>query len=218
MLQFYNLYKMDNKLLIAAKHGDLENLKDLIDKGANINCSNDEGFTPLITSSNQGHLDIVNELLKYDVNINAKTIGWSALTFAAQCAHLKIVRALLNKNAFINITDHQKTTPLMHACYYGHLEIIKELLDRGANINLKNIKNKTAYDLSSAGNGIISNRIKIINEFIIRDLVSCNYCHKKYSELNQNLEACAKCITIIYCSKECQRNDWEEHKKVCDEF
>jgi hypothetical protein len=26
---------------------------------------------------------------------------------------------------------------------------------------------------------------------------------------------CGKCMSVAYCSRECQIKDWKEHKKVC---
>lgn len=28
---------------------------------------------------------------------------------------------------------------------------------------------------------------------------------------------CSKCHKIYYCSRQCQSNDWHEHKKICKE-
>lgn len=38
---------------------------------------------------------------------------------------------------------------------------------------------------------------------------SCKMCGKK------NAKKCGKCMRVAYCSRECQVNDWKEHKKVC---
>ena len=37
----------------------------------------------------------------------------------------------------------------------------------------------------------------------------CNRCRKVATK------KCANCETVKYCSRECQRQDWKEHKKVC---
>jgi hypothetical protein len=31
----------------------------------------------------------------------------------------------------------------------------------------------------------------------------------------EKLQRCSKCLVVSYCSKECQRKDWPNHKKVC---
>ena len=43
----------------------------------------------------------------------------------------------------------------------------------------------------------------------------CENCKKKQSELSNPLKACAKCHTQAYCSRDCQKDDWKNHKKVC---
>jgi hypothetical protein len=39
---------------------------------------------------------------------------------------------------------------------------------------------------------------------------ACSTCHS-YERVSQ----CQKCRTVSYCSHECQKLDWEEHKKFC---
>jgi predicted DNA-binding protein YlxM (UPF0122 family) len=43
----------------------------------------------------------------------------------------------------------------------------------------------------------------------------CSQCKKTGAELNTILQKCARCRTVLYCSKECQRTDWPKHKEVC---
>jgi splicing suppressor protein 51 len=43
----------------------------------------------------------------------------------------------------------------------------------------------------------------------------CAACHKTDSGSGNPLKRCAKCQTTSYCSRECQKADWKNHKKVC---
>lgn len=43
----------------------------------------------------------------------------------------------------------------------------------------------------------------------------CNGCGKGEAEPGSSLKHCAKCGSTKYCSRECQKTDWKEHKKVC---
>ena len=43
----------------------------------------------------------------------------------------------------------------------------------------------------------------------------CTFCKKPQSDLPTALKTCAKCHTQSYCSRECQKNDWKNHKKTC---
>ncbi|KAH6976322.1 putative MYND domain protein [Ilyonectria sp. MPI-CAGE-AT-0026] len=43
--------------------------------------------------------------------------------------------------------------------------------------------------------------------------LACNVCKK--TSLQANIKRCAKCSSTPYCSRECQKADWKEHKKIC---
>jgi splicing suppressor protein 51 len=44
---------------------------------------------------------------------------------------------------------------------------------------------------------------------------TCSACHKSQSDLPTSLKRCAKCPDTFYCSRECQKEDWKNHKRVC---
>jgi len=46
-------------------------------------------------------------------------------------------------------------------------------------------------------------------------LKQCNGCKKQETQQNQ-FQRCGKCKKVYYCSKECQRRDWPNHKKTCN--
>lgn len=41
---------------------------------------------------------------------------------------------------------------------------------------------------------------------------SCKYCHKS----NLKLSKCSRCKEVFYCSVDCQKKDWTNHKNVCE--
>ncbi|MCJ1251942.1 hypothetical protein MMC30_009180 [Trapelia coarctata] len=43
----------------------------------------------------------------------------------------------------------------------------------------------------------------------------CRVCGKDKAEGGKGLLKCARCQAVRYCSTECQRGDWKEHKKGC---
>ena len=50
-------------------------------------------------------------------------------------------------------------------------------------------------------------------EYVI-DESCCSTCKKTC----QNLKRCARCHSVYYCSKECQRSHWLQHKLVCNKI
>ena len=42
----------------------------------------------------------------------------------------------------------------------------------------------------------------------------CWFCGKMQGHVGQ-LRRCGGCKVALYCSRECQRNDWKKHKKTC---
>jgi hypothetical protein len=51
-----------------------------------------------------------------------------------------------------------------------------------------------------------------------RNRKACKTCGKLNAELSKEekkLKTCSKCKRVAYCSKECQKKDWEGHKKDC---
>ena len=51
----------------------------------------------------------------------------------------------------------------------------------------------------------------------LRDLKACKKCETMQAELpdDKKLRACGKCHRVAYCSKDCQKDDWRNHKKNC---
>jgi hypothetical protein len=58
--------------------------------------------------------------------------------------------------------------------------------------------------------------LEFLKECDNKNLIFCNYCKKNSPEMH--LEVCSTCITTVYCDHLCQRNDWNEHKKVCNKI
>ena len=49
-------------------------------------------------------------------------------------------------------------------------------------------------------------------EKLKEDINLCAFCFK--DEYNTKLLLCSTCNRVYYCSKECQRSDWKEHKQT----
>ncbi|MBI4654475.1 MAG: ankyrin repeat domain-containing protein [Nitrospirae bacterium] len=84
----------------AVKEGNITRVRTSIDKGADINAKDNDGFTALMFASYSGHTDIVEVLLAKGADVNAESNdGLTALMSASSKGHTDIVEVLLAKGA-----------------------------------------------------------------------------------------------------------------------
>lgn len=87
---------------------------------------------PLVVACQEGHLNIVKELIKAKADINFQDGYRTPLTIACQLGHLSIVEELIKAGADLNLKDTFHT-PLTAAGENGHCCIAKMLINAGAN-------------------------------------------------------------------------------------
>lgn len=132
---------MNRMLSDAAGAGRNSVIMKLIAKGADVNASNPDQFTPLLRAALGGHSKTVDLLLEEGAEIDAKDMtGTTALAWVARMGNLEMVETLVNHGADIHQSDNISFTPLIHAASRGHAAVLKFLLTRRANPNdrLKN--------------------------------------------------------------------------------
>ncbi|XP_034531507.1 kinase D-interacting substrate of 220 kDa B [Notolabrus celidotus] len=116
---------------------NLAGLKAHLDKFRDVDSRSDNGQTPLMVASEQGSLEIVQELIRRGANVNLDDVDcWTALISAAKEGHIEVVRELLENNANLEHRDLGGWTALMWAAYKGRTDVAQLLLDKGANPNI----------------------------------------------------------------------------------
>uniref|UniRef100_A0A8C1IX57 Ankyrin repeat and KH domain containing 1 n=1 Tax=Cyprinus carpio TaxID=7962 RepID=A0A8C1IX57_CYPCA len=133
----------ESPLTLAACGGHVELAALLIERGANLEEVNDEGYTPLMEAAREGHEEMVALLLAQGANINAQTeeTQETALTLACCGGFLEVADFLIKAGADIELGC---STPLMEAAQEGHLELVKYLLAAGANVHATTATGDTA--------------------------------------------------------------------------
>jgi hypothetical protein len=143
----YQLKPLGYALLKSIQAGDLAEVQDLLEKGAEVDSANLQGWSALMAASSAGREDIVKVLLDKGVRVNARakgfpiiisgngsrvTPGATALMAAAYSGRAEITAMLLEKEAQVNAKRDDRWTPLMAACSSTSGETVRMLLDAGA--------------------------------------------------------------------------------------
>ena len=119
-------------LIRASENGYLEILKELVEKGSDIEAKNKDGYTALIRASQRGYFDIVKCLVESGADINAKdNDGDSALIHASIYGRSEIAKYFVDKGA-----DTSEMT-IIEWSGVGWLEKVQECINVGANVNAK---------------------------------------------------------------------------------
>lgn len=148
-------------LYLAAQHGHKNAVSVLLELGADVSYSMPTNafhdYTALMTqaaavgslailnsqpgngaqaihaAAENGHLSVIKVLLRYNADIESRTIGVTPLHLAVQYNHADIVSYLLRKGAVVDsISAIDGSTPLYHAVGHGSLEIATMLLQANA--------------------------------------------------------------------------------------
>jgi len=148
--QCYASTEADRKLLRAAAAGDVAEVKQCLNSGADVNVKDDKGQTPLVLASASGHTAIASILLdkRADPNLQSND-GLTALMNASHKNYTDLVRLLVQKGANVNLRTTQGVPALTYAAIGGHPEVIRELLARGAEIDAKTANGITALSAAS---------------------------------------------------------------------
>ena len=144
-----------DQLQTAVKRNDLNKVKYLIRKGANLEMKdNVRHATPLINASRRSFKDIVEILLMHGANIHAKDfIGFSALSFAIENNHQDIAKLLIKYKANVNEPKMPLFSPLSIALYHRHFEMGRLLLENGADINAQQIRCNSTFLIGAIYDG-----------------------------------------------------------------
>ena len=144
-------------LLFAAREGDVESARLLIEAGASVNDKLPDGTTALIEAAHSGRGDVARLLLDKGADPNDAQIGYTALHAAVLLSDLDLVKALLAHNANPNLVITKATstkranghefemlgpllgsTPYMLAAQYLENDMMRALAAAGADTRLPN--------------------------------------------------------------------------------
>jgi ankyrin repeat protein len=112
-------------ILACSRNARPDLVQLLIQKNANPDVANKDGWTPLIMAAHAGRFEVVQLLLERGAHVNAANrFGETAILKAVYNNDVPMVELLLTHGADINKANRQGDTPLSVATKREHAEIL----------------------------------------------------------------------------------------------
>ncbi|MCX6556248.1 MAG: ankyrin repeat domain-containing protein [Candidatus Aminicenantes bacterium] len=123
----------------------------LLEKGADFNLVNKEGFAPVHFAAFLGETELVKMLIAKGapLTVNANVIGATPLDLAVSAGRREMVELLIAKGAPLNLKDKKGNTPLIKAVLSGRAEIAGLLIHKGAAVDEKDQMGSTPLLLAA---------------------------------------------------------------------
>lgn len=183
-------------------------------------------FRKAIKKKNMNHLGCFLKLINLGARIDAKDIaGYTplhhTLTKFANDVTRKMCNILLKRKVSPNIQNRFGATPLFEPTMCGHIDSIKILVEYGADSSLCDNDETNCDKLARAYPNIQrlfarSNQVrcKIMRKEAKKkaggSFRKCSLCEESKGTMR-----CSACFIVWYCSRNCQRSHWAEHKVKC---
>ena len=126
----------DAPLVTAAKEGDLQAVRALIAKRANVNEHARDGSTAILWATYNSDVEMTRALIGAGAAVNTPNhYGITPLLQASRAGDAQLIATLLKAGADLAVTHPDGETPLMAASRTGHMDAVKLLVEAGANAN-----------------------------------------------------------------------------------
>jgi hypothetical protein len=132
----------------AIANDDIDGVRELIVKGANVNAKEDSysKITPLFIAVEHGNIEMVRLLLDSGAKVNRRDESRrTPLMRIDSDTTRELVDLLVRHGAKVDLADEDGDTALFYAAsaYEMKPEAVQSLIDSGASVNLKNKKGET---------------------------------------------------------------------------
>ncbi|WP_243526401.1 ankyrin repeat domain-containing protein [Bacillus pseudomycoides] len=132
---------MEKQLLTATEQKDTNTVLSLIQQGANINVTDNQGRTPVMIATYGNDIKTARTLIKAGANVNIQDkMKNNPFLYTGAEGYLEILKLSIDAGADPTLTNRYGGTALIPAAEHGYIDVIKELLTR-TNIDVNHVNN-----------------------------------------------------------------------------
>nr|WP_026319929.1 ankyrin repeat domain-containing protein [Siminovitchia fordii] len=120
---------MDQQLIASAENGNTDDVLALLQDGADIDATDENGRTAVMAATYNNEVDTVKALIQKGADINIRDNNSdNVLLHAGASGQLEILRLAIEAGADTKLTNRFGGTALIPASERGHVEVVRELL------------------------------------------------------------------------------------------
>jgi ankyrin repeat protein len=175
--------RFDSLLKLAQEHGGISKI------------SNERGTTVLMQAAAHGNEQYVQDILKYDRDINmTDNYGKTALIASVYAPSSNVLSLLIQQGAKVNHSDDNGETALMHALKNKKFDSARVLLSYKARPDALSNNEKSPLMLAVE----VSCPIEIVQDLIHKDILNARDCSGKTPLMASAERGCGDVLDLLY--------------------
>ena len=171
-----------------------------------------------------GHLKIVIKLISLGADVNVRDVaGYTPLHHCLNVygndVTFKMAERIVRAGAVIDARNRFGCTPLIDAGLANRYEFMEFLLQHGADQTLKDYDGYSTKELASMNPRKQKLLSKYYNKMVKQEKEELNLKPRcKNCQTEEGLKKCTGCYYVWFCSVDCQKKTWDDHKRECKEI
>lgn len=129
---------VDGELIVAARAGDIDRVRSLLERDADVDARDSSGATALVAAAYGNHVDVARSLIEAGAGVNVKDERQQSAYLIATSEvgdDPRLLELTLANGADVDAKDSYNGTGLIRAADRGHVGIVERLLEMEVEID-----------------------------------------------------------------------------------